>query len=48
MLLGAGDMAELAARHLTNSGVKDVLVANRTYETGSETRQRIQWPGRKI
>ena len=34
MLLGAGDMAELAARHLTNSGVRDVIVANRTYETG--------------
>ncbi|MDP1759640.1 MAG: glutamyl-tRNA reductase [Thermodesulfovibrionales bacterium] len=36
MLLGAGDMAELAARHLTNSGVRDVIVANRTYETGCE------------
>ncbi|MBI5026046.1 MAG: glutamyl-tRNA reductase [Nitrospirae bacterium] len=32
MLLGAGEMAELAARHLINSGVKNVLVANRTYE----------------
>jgi len=32
MLLGAGEMAELAARHLINNGVKDVLVANRTYE----------------
>ena len=36
MLLGAGDMAELAARHLANSGVRDVIVANRTYETGCE------------
>ncbi|KWT94354.1 glutamyl-tRNA reductase [Candidatus Magnetominusculus xianensis] len=34
MLLGAGEMAELAARHLTGSGVKDVIVANRTYERG--------------
>ncbi|MBF0344082.1 MAG: glutamyl-tRNA reductase [Nitrospirae bacterium] len=34
MLLGAGDMAELAARHLTNCGVKEVVVANRTYERG--------------
>lgn len=34
MLLGAGEMAELAAKHLTSSGVKDVIVANRTYETG--------------
>lgn len=32
MLLGAGEMAELAARHLIGNGVKDVLVANRTYE----------------
>jgi glutamyl-tRNA reductase len=32
MLLGAGEMAELAARHLARTGVKDVLVANRTYE----------------
>ncbi|MBF0336189.1 MAG: glutamyl-tRNA reductase [Nitrospirae bacterium] len=34
MLLGAGEMAELAARHLTNCGVKEVIVANRTYERG--------------
>ncbi|MBI4690592.1 MAG: glutamyl-tRNA reductase [Nitrospirae bacterium] len=34
MLLGAGEMAELAARHLMNNGVKDVIVANRTFETG--------------
>jgi glutamyl-tRNA reductase len=32
MLLGAGEMAELAARHLLNNGVKSVLVANRTFE----------------
>ncbi|MCE5312299.1 MAG: glutamyl-tRNA reductase [Nitrospiraceae bacterium] len=34
MLLGAGEMAELAARHLVSSGIKEVMVANRTYETG--------------
>lgn len=34
MLLGAGEMAELAARHLMASGVKNVIVANRTYERG--------------
>lgn len=32
MLLGAGEMAELAAKHLINNGVREVLVANRTYE----------------
>ncbi|MDH4231648.1 MAG: glutamyl-tRNA reductase [Nitrospirota bacterium] len=34
MLLGAGEMAELAAKHMINNGVKDIVVANRTYETG--------------
>lgn len=36
MLLGAGEMAELAVRHLINNGVKDVTVANRTYSRGVE------------
>ena len=36
MLLGAGEMAELAARHLVSSGVTDVRVSNRTYSRGCE------------
>lgn len=36
MLMGAGEMAELAARHLMNNGVQDVMVVNRTYERGCE------------
>jgi len=36
MLMGAGEMAELAARHLVNNGVMDVMVVNRTYERGCE------------
>jgi len=32
MLLGAGEMAELAAKHLISNGVREVLVANRTFE----------------
>ncbi len=32
MLLGAGEMAELAAKHLISNGVQEVLVSNRTYE----------------
>jgi glutamyl-tRNA reductase len=36
MLLGAGEMAELAARHLMSNGVSDIRVANRTYERGCE------------
>ncbi|MBI4824569.1 MAG: glutamyl-tRNA reductase [Nitrospirae bacterium] len=36
MLLGAGEMAELAARHLVSSGVREIVVANRTFERGVE------------
>ncbi|MBI5101658.1 MAG: glutamyl-tRNA reductase [Nitrospirae bacterium] len=36
MLLGAGEMAELAARHLVNNGVAGVMVVNRTYDRGCE------------
>jgi len=32
LILGAGKMSELAARHLTSSGVSHVLVWNRTYQ----------------
>jgi len=32
MLIGAGEMAELAAEHLVGQGIKDVVVANRTLE----------------
>ncbi len=39
LLLGAGEMAELAARHLMNNGVKEIVVANRTYERGCELAQ---------
>jgi glutamyl-tRNA reductase len=34
MLLGAGEMAELAAKHMINSGVTNIVIANRTFETG--------------
>ncbi len=34
MLIGAGEMAELAARHLLNNGVEHIIVANRTFERG--------------
>lgn len=36
MLIGAGEMAELAAKHLISSGVKNVLVTSRTYERAEE------------
>jgi glutamyl-tRNA reductase len=36
MVLGAGEMSELAARHLMKAGVKGVFVANRTYHRALE------------
>ncbi len=36
MLLGAGEMAELAAQHLLGNGVKNILVANRTFQRAEE------------
>ncbi len=36
MLIGAGEMAELAATHLIQSGIKTVQVANRTFERAQE------------
>ncbi len=32
LLIGAGEMSELAARHLVNNGTGRVLIANRTFE----------------
>jgi glutamyl-tRNA reductase len=42
MLAGAGEMAELAAKHLVNNGVKQILVANRTYERAEELAQEFE------
>ncbi|MBI5642349.1 MAG: glutamyl-tRNA reductase [Deltaproteobacteria bacterium] len=36
MLIGAGEMAELAAKHLMTNGIREILVANRTYEKAVE------------
>ncbi|MGA1864058.1 MAG: glutamyl-tRNA reductase [bacterium] len=36
LLIGAGEMSELAARHLISNGVKSLLVANRTVEKARE------------
>jgi glutamyl-tRNA reductase len=36
LLIGAGEMAELAARHLMNHGVKSITVANRTFQRAVE------------
>ena len=36
MIVGAGKMSELAARHLRRSGASHVLVTNRTHERAEE------------
>jgi glutamyl-tRNA reductase len=36
LLIGAGEMAELSARHLVNAGVSRVIIANRTAETAQQ------------
>lgn len=41
MLVGAGEMAELAATHLLNAGVSNISVANRTFERGQELATRF-------
>lgn len=42
MLLGAGEMAELAARHLINNRVDKIMVANRTFERAEELAQEFK------
>ncbi|MFN2268643.1 MAG: glutamyl-tRNA reductase [Desulfonatronovibrio sp.] len=42
MLIGAGEMAELAALHLLNSGLKDIMVANRTPARAEELAERFK------
>ncbi|MDY7000672.1 MAG: glutamyl-tRNA reductase [Thermodesulfobacteriota bacterium] len=41
MLIGAGEMAELAATHLMNAGIQKILVANRTFERAEELAKRF-------
>lgn len=41
LLIGAGEMAELAARHLVNAGVGKILVANRSVEPATALAQEL-------
>ena len=41
LLIGAGEMAELAAKHLLSNGVSSVMVANRTFERAVEVAERF-------
>jgi glutamyl-tRNA reductase len=42
LIVGAGEMCELAAQHLVRGGVKRVLVTNRTWERAMELAARFQ------
>jgi glutamyl-tRNA reductase len=42
LLIGAGEMSELAARHLINQGVGKFLIANRTYARALEMADNFQ------
>ena len=42
LVLGAGKMSELTAKHLVSQGVHSVLVANRTYERAVELAERFE------
>jgi glutamyl-tRNA reductase len=42
LLLGAGEMCELAARHLISAGVEKISVSNRTYEQAVALAQRFR------
>jgi len=39
MLIGAGEMAELSARHLVNAGASRVIIANRTEDSAQQIAQ---------
>jgi len=41
LVIGAGKMSELTAKHLVSNGVRKVLVANRTYERAVELAERF-------
>jgi glutamyl-tRNA reductase len=41
MLIGAGEMAELAAEHLLTQGISQVVVVNRTFENAVKLAQRF-------
>ncbi|MCB2184619.1 MAG: glutamyl-tRNA reductase [Desulfobulbaceae bacterium] len=41
LLVGAGEMAELAAEHLINQGISEVIVANRTLERAIKLAKRF-------
>ena len=46
MLIGTGEMAEIAAQHLIRAGISDLLIASRKYENAVELSEKLN--GRSI
>lgn len=42
MLIGAGEMCELAAKHFLNSGIRGVMVTNRTFERAAKLAEEFE------
>lgn len=42
MVIGAGEMGGLAARHLVSAGIKDIMVTNRTFDRAVKLADEIQ------
>lgn len=42
MLIGAGEMAELAATHLLQAGISEIIIVNRTFERAQELASRYR------
>ncbi len=42
MIIGAGEMSELAARHLISNGARNILVSNRTFEKAVELARELK------
>jgi glutamyl-tRNA reductase len=48
LLIGAGEMATLAARHLLTQGVAEVAVANRSHENGAALAEKLDPSGGRV
>ena len=46
MLIGAGEMGELAAKHFINSGIRSMIIANRTFERAEKLAE--EFDGRAV
>jgi len=48
MLIGTGEMAELAAKNLINSGIKNLLISSRTFENAAKLTKKLNGSAIKL